>query len=142
MTAAARLTLAGRALALFALSSPALAFAQTSAAAPGPGGGGGDVVANLLASPLPLIVVFGGLFYFMIIRPQQARAKAHQATIAAVKRGDTVVLSNGVIGKVAKVEDAELGVEIATGVVVKVVKSMVSEVRGKGAPAAAANDKG
>ena len=82
------------------------------------------------------------MFYFMILRPQQAQRKAHQALIGGIKRGDTVVLSNGVIGKVSKVEeDAELGVEIATGVVVKVVRAMVSDVRGKNEPAPANDAK-
>jgi preprotein translocase subunit YajC len=56
--------------------------------------------------------------------------------IQAVKRGDTVVLSNGMLGKVVRVEEAEVGVEIATGVTVKVVKSMIGEVRVKGEVAA------
>ena len=57
------------------------------------------------------------------------------ATLAGIKRNDTVVLSNGMIGKVVRVEDKELGVEIAQGVTVKVVRSMISEVRTKGDPA-------
>ena len=76
-----------------------------------------------------LILVLVVLFYFLLIRPQQQRAKAHQAAvITAVKRGDdVVVLSSGVIGKVVRVEEAELGVEVAQGVTVKVVKSMIAE---------------
>ena len=71
----------------------------------------------ITGTPLPLLVIFMSLFYFMILRPQQQRAKAAaDARSAAIQRGDTVVLSNGVIGKVTKVEDKELGVEIATGV--------------------------
>jgi preprotein translocase subunit YajC len=81
------------------------------------------------------------LFYLMIMRPQQRRAKEHQARIAAVKRGDTVVLSSGMIGKVVRVEDQEVGVEIAQNVTVKVVKSMVAEVRTRGEPAPANDAK-
>jgi preprotein translocase subunit YajC len=81
------------------------------------------------------------LFYFMLIRPQQQRAKQHAAAIAAVKRGDNVVLSNGMLGKVVRVEDAEVGVEIAQGVTVKVVKSMIAEIRAKGEPAPANDPK-
>lgn len=66
--------------------------------------------------------------------------KQHQAQIAAIKRGDTVVLSSGTIGKVTRVEEAELNVEIAPSVNVRVVKTMVAEVRNR--TAAAANDKG
>ena len=93
---------------------------------------------GLLIQLAPLLLLFV-LFYFMLIRPQQKRMKEHQAMIASVKRGDTVVLPSGVIGKVVRVEDAEVGVEIAQGVTVKVVKAMITEVRAKGQPA---NDKG
>ena len=76
-----------------------------------------------------------------MIRPQQQQAKKHKEEIAAVKRGDTVVLSSGMIGKVVRVEEAEVGLEIAQGVTVKVVKSMVAEVRTRGAPAPANDAK-
>ncbi len=89
-------------------------------------------------APIALLVV---LFYFLLIRPQQRRAKEHQAMIGGVKRGDTVVLSNGMIGKVSRVEEAEVGVEIAQGVTVKVVKSMIGEVRTRGEPAPANDAK-
>ena len=89
---------------------------------------------------LPIVLIFG-VFYFLLIRPQQQRAKQHQAAVSAVKRNDVVVLSSGLIGKVVRVEDAELGIEIAQGVTVKVVKSMVAEVRTRGAPAAANDAK-
>ena len=95
---------------------------------------------GLLIQLAPLLLLFV-LFYFMLIRPQQKRMKEHQAMIGAIKRGDTVVLPSGVIGKVVRVEDAEVGVEIAQGVTVKVVKAMITEVRAKGQPATA-NDKG
>jgi len=60
--------------------------------------------------------------------------------VSGVKRNDTVVLNSGVIGKVVRVEDKEIGLEIAQGVSVKVVKAMIAEVRTRGEPAAAAND--
>jgi preprotein translocase subunit YajC len=63
--------------------------------------------------------------------------KEQQAQVAAVKRGDTVVLSNGMIGKVTRVEDAEAMVEISTGVSVRVIKAMIAEVRTRGEPAPA-----
>jgi preprotein translocase subunit YajC len=89
---------------------------------------------------LPLVAI-GVLFYFMIIRPQQRRAKDHATRVAAIKRGDTAILSSGLIGKVVRVEDAELGLEIAQNVTVKVVKSMVAEVRARGEPAPANDAK-
>ena len=107
------------------------AYAQT--AVPAAAGAGG--IQDLLAGPLPMILMMVVLGYFLLWRPQQKRIKDHQDMIKALKRGDVVVLSSGVIGKVTKVEDAELGVEIATGVTVKVVRSMVSEVRARAEPA-------
>ena len=90
-------------------------------------------------APIILMVV---AFYFFMIRPQQNRAKQHAAKLAAVKRGDTVIMSSGMIGKVVRVEDAEVGVEIAQGVTVKVMKAMISDIRSKGEPAAANDAKG
>ena len=87
---------------------------------------------------LPILAIFI-LFYFLLIRPQQKRAKEHANTIGAIKRGDTVVLSSGMIGKVTRVEDAEVNVEIAPSVNVRVVKAMVAEVRNRTAIAASAS---
>ncbi|HWU81249.1 MAG TPA: preprotein translocase subunit YajC [Caulobacter sp.] len=92
----------------------------------------------LQLAPILLMVV---LFYFMLIRPQQKRAKEHQAMLGNLKRGDSVVLSSGVLGKIVRVEDKEVGVEIAQGVTVKVMKGMITEVRAKGEPAAANDAK-
>ncbi len=87
----------------------------------------------------PLVLIFV-LFYFLMIRPQQKRMKAHQAMLKALKRGDEVVLSNGMVGKVTRVEENEAMVDIAQGVSVRVVRSMIAEVRNR--TAIAANDKG
>ena len=112
-------------------STPAYAQAAGAAA-----GGPQDMLIQFL--PLIGLVV---LFYFLMIRPQQRRVKQHQQTLAALKRGDTVVLSSGVIGKIVRVEDKEVGVEIATGVTVKVRKAMITEVSARGEPAAANDSK-
>jgi preprotein translocase subunit YajC len=93
---------------------------------------------NSLLIPTMLII---GIMYFLMIRPQQKRLKDHQAMIAGIRRGDTVVTSGGILGKVTKVDDQELQVEIAEGVRVKVVRSTVSEVRGKGEAQAAPKSK-
>jgi preprotein translocase subunit YajC len=93
---------------------------------------------NSLIVPTMLII---GIMYFLMIRPQQKRLKEHQAMIAAIRRGDTIVTSGGILGKVTKVEEQELQVEIADGVKVKVLRSTVSEVRGKGEAAPAAKAK-
>lgn len=84
---------------------------------------------NSLIIPTMLII---GIMYFLMIRPQQKRLKEHRDMVAAIRRGDTVVTSGGIIGKVIKVEDNELQVEIAEGVKIKLVRGTVSEVRGKG----------
>lgn len=109
------------------------AFAQTAGAA---AGGPTDMLIQFL--PLVGLVV---LFYFLMIRPQQRRMKQHQAMISNLKRNDTVVLNSGVIGKVVRVEDKEVGLEIAQGVTIKVVKGMISEVRVRGEPAPANDSK-
>ena len=87
----------------------------------------------------PLVLIFV-LFYFLMIRPQQKRMKQHQEMLKALKRGDEVVLSNGMVGKVTRVEENEAMVDIAQGVSVRVVRAMIAEVRNR--TAIAANDKG
>jgi preprotein translocase subunit YajC len=85
-----------------------------------------------ISTMVPLLALFG-IFYFLLIRPQQQRVKAHQEMVNAVKRGDTVVTAGGMIGKVAKVkDDAEIMVEIADNVQVRILKSTLTEVRSKG----------
>ena len=91
------------------------AYAQTAPAGPAPAGPL-DSVGPLV--PMAAILVLG---YFFLMRPQQQRVKAHQAKVAAIKRGVT--------GKVMRVEDAEAVVEIAPTTQVRVVKSMISDVR-------------
>ncbi len=75
------------------------------------------------------MALLGAVFWFFIIRPQQARLKSHQAKIAAAKRGDTVVTGGGIIAKVTKADENELEVEIASGVKVRVVRSTLADVR-------------
>ncbi len=85
-------------------------------------------------APLLLILV---IFYFLLIRPQQQRMKTHQAMITNLKRGDTVVTSGGLIGKIRSVDDNEARVELAPNVEVRVIKATISEVRAKTEPAPA-----
>jgi preprotein translocase subunit YajC len=112
------------------------AYAQT-APATSPAGAPASSPLDVLAGPLPLIIGMLALMYFMLFRPQQQRMKKHQEMVSGIKRGDTVVLSSGLIGKVARVEDAELQIEIAANTTVRVVRSMVNEVRARGEPAPA-----
>lgn len=84
---------------------------------------------------IPLILIFA-IMYFLLIRPQQKKAKEHQAMVKALRRGDQVVTQGGLIGKVAKVkEENELEVEIAEGVKVRVVQSTITQVLNKTEPA-------
>jgi preprotein translocase subunit YajC len=100
------------------------AFAQ--AATPG----GADVVMQL--APFGIILV---IMYFLILRPQQKRAKSQQELVKNVRRGDTVITTGGLIGKVTKsVDDSEVEVEIAPNVRVRLLRQMISEVRAKGEP--------
>jgi preprotein translocase subunit YajC len=92
---------------------------------------GGD---SMLVSLLPFILIFI-IMYFLILRPQQKRAKAHQEMVRNVRRGDTVVTSGGLIGKVTKViDDDQIEVEVADAVRVRQMRSMVADVRAKGEP--------
>src|SRR5246127_915537 len=104
------------------------AFAQ--GALFGLGGDSGGMIVQFM--PLILIIV---IMYFLVLRPQQQRVKRHQEMVRALRRGDTVVSNGGLVGKVTKVvDDEQIEVEIADGVRVRQMRSMVSEVRAKGEP--------
>jgi preprotein translocase subunit YajC len=84
------------------------------------------------------IIIIGVMGYLLLVRPQMKQAKAHREMISGLKRNDTVVLSNGMVGKVTRVENDEAMVEIAQGVNVRVVKAMITQVRDR--TGVAAND--
>jgi preprotein translocase subunit YajC len=93
-------------------------------------GGGSDMLISLL--PFALIFV---IMYFLILRPQQKRVKQHQEMVTSLRRGDTVVTSGGLVGKITKVvDDAEVELQVADGIRVRQMRQMVSEVRAKGEP--------
>jgi preprotein translocase subunit YajC len=107
------------------------AYAQ---AAGGAGGGGFEAF-------LPLILIFI-VFYFLLIRPQQKKMKAHKAMLGAIRRGDKVVTGGGIFGTVTKVlDDDDVTVEIANGVKVRVQRSLVSAVMSKTEPVSGNKDK-
>ena len=92
---------------------------------------GGD---SMLFQLLPFVLIFV-IMYFLILRPQQKRAKEHAELIKNLRRGDTVITSGGLVGKVTKVvDDEQVEMEISDGVRVRQVRSMVSGVRAKGEP--------
>jgi preprotein translocase subunit YajC len=94
--------------------------------------GGGD---NMLVSLLPFVLIFV-IMYFLILRPQQKRQKQHADMVKNVRRGDTVITSGGLVGKVTKVvDDDQIEFEISDGVRVRQMRQMISGVRAKGEPA-------
>jgi preprotein translocase subunit YajC len=100
------------------------AFAQTAPAA------GGDMSSSLM-SMLPLVLMFVVL-YFVMIRPQMKRQKEHRAMIDALAKGDEVATAGGLLGKVTRLGDTHIGVEIANGVEVQLQRSAVVQVLPKG----------
>ncbi len=96
--------------------------------------GAGAISPDLLYQLLPFVLIFV-IMYFLILRPQQKRAKQHQDMVKNLRRGDMLTTSGGLVGKVTKViDDDYVEVEIADGVRVRQVRSMVAEVRSKGEP--------
>lgn len=105
-------------------------FFVEPAYAQGAGGAGGGMASSLL-----MMVLIFGIFYFLMIRPQQKKLKEHKAMVDALRRGDQVVTQGGIIGKVAKVkDDNEIDIEIATDVKVRVVRSTIVQVLNKTEP--------
>ena len=95
------------------------------AAPNGPASGGVAAFVNFL---MPMVLIFG-VFWLVFLRPQQRRVKEHQASIAAVKKGDDVITAGGIRGRVTKIiSDDEAEVEIAQGVKVRVIKSTITQV--------------
>ena len=87
--------------------------------------GGGDIILQLL----PFLLIFL-IIYFLILRPQQKRVKAHKMMIDSLKKGDTVITQGGLIGKISKVtSDQEIEIQIANDVKVKIVRGMISDIK-------------
>jgi preprotein translocase subunit YajC len=104
------------------MSDKPISMLMVQAAPAEPGG-----TAQILMGILPWLLIFV-IFYVLMIRPQQRRVKQHQAAIAAVKKGDDVVTAGGIRGRITKVADEEVEVEIANGVRVRVVKSTLTHI--------------
>lgn len=99
------------------------AYAQTAAA-------GGDLQSSLMGM-LPLVLMFV-VMWFVLIRPQMKKAKEHKAMVEALSKGDEVVTGGGLLGKVTKMGDTHISIEVATGVEVQVLRSSVQQVLPKG----------
>jgi len=88
-----------------------------------------------LGSPIWMLVAMFGIMYFLVLRPQQKRARQHAEMVKNVRRGDTVITNGGLIGKVTKViDDDQIEIEIADDVRIRQVRQMVTDVRAKGEP--------
>ena len=98
------------------------AYAQTSGGAMG-GGAFGQII---------LLVVFVGVFYFLLIRPQQKRMREQQAMLSRLAAGDEVVTSGGILGRITEVSDTFVTLEIAEGVRIKVQKAQITQLMPKG----------
>ena len=96
---------------------------------------GASSIAEGLQGLMPLMLMLP-IFYFLLIKPQQDRAKKHRDLVSNIRRGDTVITSGGIVGKVLKVKegDAEIEVEIAKDTVVRVIRGTIADVRVKGEP--------
>lgn len=92
-----------------------------------PAAGAAQGAPSFLFSILPYVAIFA-IFYFLLIRPQTRRIKEQRTMIDAVQRGDQVVTGGGIVGKVTKVEDEQVEVEIAQGVRIRVVKATLTGV--------------
>jgi preprotein translocase subunit YajC len=103
------------------------AFAQT---APAAAAGGGDLMSSLTGM-LPLVLMFVVL-YFVMIRPQMKRQKEHRAMIEAIAKGDEVATAGGIVGKVTRLSEGFLHIEIASNVEVQIQRSAVVQVLPKG----------
>ncbi len=101
----------------------------------------GDAGAGGMLQLLPLVLIFV-VFYFLLIRPQQKKAKVHRTMVDAVKRGDKVITGGGLLGTVTKAPDGnEIQVEIAEGVRVKVMRHTLQEILTKPTPASKSGEK-
>jgi preprotein translocase subunit YajC len=92
---------------------------------------------DILANPFVMLIPMGLIFYFLVMRPQQQQAAQHRTALDNLRRGDTVVTSGGIVGRVVKAptkEDTEVTLEIADDVQVKVVKATLTEIRAKPQP--------
>lgn len=106
-----------------------IAFALAGGAQQAPAGGsaqGAGGIAGLLAGPLPMLIVMFAIFYFLLIRPQQKKAKQHKEMLAALKVGDRVVTGGGIYGIITEIDQNIISVEISTGVVIRINRAYVS----------------
>ncbi len=118
---------------MFDFLSPTLAHAAG-------GGGAAGGLGGLFQGPLPMLLLMFAIFYFLLIRPQQKKAKAHKEMLANLRKGDTVVTSGGIFGRITGLDEQVVVLEIAPQVRIKVSRGAVSGIAGA-QPAASADKK-
>lgn len=109
--------------------TPSLAHAAEGGAAPGGLG-------SLFSGPLPMLVLMFVIFYFLLIRPQQKKAKAHKEMLNSLRKGDKVMTSGGVFGRITGIDDQVVVLEIAPQVRIKVSRGSVGGLAGQAPPPA------
>ena len=117
-----------------------VAWAMT-AGSKGAAGGESGGLGGMLSGPIPMLVLMFVIFYFLLIRPQQKKAKAHKELLANLRKGDKVLTSGGIYGRITGLDDSTLTVEIAPQVRIKVARGNVAGVAGGEAPPAPAPKK-
>jgi preprotein translocase subunit YajC len=94
-----------------------------------------DTFSQIMQGPLPMVLMVGLIFYFLLLRPQQQKQKALQKQLSSLRRGDSVVTSGGILGTISRIiSDEEVSLEIAEGVRVRVVRSTITGIAAKGEP--------
>ncbi len=117
-----------------------IAWAMTAGQKGGDAGGGGGL-GGMLSGPIPMLVLMFVIFYFLLIRPQQKKAKAHKELLANLRKGDKILTNGGIYGRITGLDDNTLTVEIAPQVRIKVSRGSVAGVAGGEASAAPAPKK-
>jgi len=110
-----------------------VAWAMTAGGKGGESSGG---LGGMLSGPIPMLVLMFVIFYFLLIRPQQKKAKAHKELLANLRKGDKILTNGGIYGRITGMDDTTLTVEIAPQVRIKVSRASVSGVASGQAPEA------
>jgi preprotein translocase subunit YajC len=104
------------------------------------GAAGGSTATALIMNLLPMVGIIA-IFYFLLIRPQNKRQKAHREMLAALKKGDTVITSGGIIGRIFKLSDDEVVLDTLEGGKLRIMRPMIMDLKAKGEPAPANDAK-
>jgi len=122
---------------MFDLLTTGTAWAMGAGQKSATGGESAGGLGGLLSGPIPMLVLMFVIFYFLLIRPQQKKAKAHKAMLGNIKKGDKILTNGGIFGRVTGLDDQTLTLEIAPQVRIKVSRGHIAGVVGaEGTPPA------